>query len=101
MKIYHIIINDQVAYVGKTINPAQRTRQHKWLLVNGIHQNHYLQEQYNKHKLFELVVIIDNATKRDEQVEIAKYNTVQRNNRSKPTLEELRALHNRVFSKKG
>jgi len=100
MKIYHIMINNETVYVGKTINPKQRTRQHKWLLVNNRHENKYLQEQYNLYGEFDLVVVKEEATDRDEQKEIQNSDTQQRNNRAEPSLEELRELHRKVFSKK-
>ncbi len=100
MKIYHIIIDDQVAYVGKTNNIANRTRDHKWLLKNNKHKNKYLQKQYNQHQSFDLVVVVENATDRDEQIQINKQSTNQRNNRAEPSIEELRKLHRRVFSQK-
>ena len=98
MKIYNIIINDSVVYVGKTKDIEQRKRQHKYLLVHNKHQNKYLQTMYNVHKNFTITEVISNATERDEQLEINKHNTKQRMNRAEPTVDELRELHRRIYS---
>lgn len=99
MKIYNIIINDSVVYVGKTKDIEQRKRQHKYLLVHNKHQNKYLQTMYNVHKNFTITEVISNATERDEQLEINKHNTKQRMNRATPSINELRSLHKQVFDK--
>lgn len=98
MSIYNIIINGAVVYVGKTKNVKQRYRQHKWLLVHNKHQNKYLQDEYNKHKMFSLVVVKDNASERDEQVYILRHNTEQRSNRAEPSIDELRRIHRSTFT---
>lgn len=98
MKIYNILINGVVVYVGKTKNIGQRKRQHKYLLVHNKHQNRYMQDMYNKHKSFVITVVNDDATDRDEQIEIHKHSTKQRINRAEPTVDELRELHRRIYS---
>ena len=98
MNIYNIIIDNRVVYVGQANNIRQRYRQHKWLLVHNKHQNKYLQEQYNIHKEFRLVIVKPNARGRDEQLEILKQPTKQRNNRAAPSIEELRVIHNKTFN---
>lgn len=97
MKIYTINIGGQVVYVGQSKNLKQRYRQHKYLLTNNKHQNAYLQAMYNKHGSFELMEILDNATGRDEQLEINKHNTKQRMNRTEPGIKELRTLHRNIY----
>ena len=96
MKIYNILINGVVVYVGKTKNVAQRKRQHKYLLVHNKHQNRYMQDMYNKHKSFVITVVNDDATDRDEQIEIHKHNTKQRMNRAEPTVDELRVAQTNI-----
>ena len=97
MIIYHLIVNQEVAYVGKTNNSQRRARQHRWLLKNNKHQNKYLQSQYNKYKSFDMVIAQENATDRDEQTHIMQNNTQQRNVQIEPTIDELRDIHRRIF----
>lgn len=52
------LINNKV-YVGSSINLNSREYKHFWMLDKGIHDNHYLQQSYNKHGkdsfIFEIV----------------------------------------------
>lgn len=52
------LINNKV-YVGSSINLNSREYKHFWMLDKGMHDNHYLQQSYNKHGkdsfIFEIV----------------------------------------------
>lgn len=41
------ITNDKI-YVGSSVNLKSREYKHFWMLKKGIHDNHYLQQSYNK-----------------------------------------------------
>ena len=100
MKIYHIVIDKKIIYVGQTKNIEQRYRQHKYLLKRGIHKNKALQRAYNKHGSFEVVEVVD--TDRPDIVEqehILKHKTKQRNNRQAVyTIDELRNIYIKYHS---
>lgn len=97
LKIYNLVINGVVVYVGKTKNVEQRYRQHKYLLIHNKHQNKYLQSMYNRYKMFDMVIVNNDATDRDEQIEINKHNTKQRMNRAEPGANELKELHKKIY----
>lgn len=56
------IINDKI-YVGSSLNLNSRKYKHFWMLKNGVHDNEYLQNSYNKYGndsfIFEVVDICD------------------------------------------
>lgn len=101
MKIYHLVINGQIAYVGQTKNVNQRYRQHKWLLIHNKHQNKELQRLYNQAQSFTLVVIqITDDPNKVEHHEIIKNKTKQRDNRQIIySVDELRDIHKQFHSK--
>jgi group I intron endonuclease len=62
--IYQIknLINNKL-YIGSSLNVSERKYKHFWMLSNGIHDNEYLQNSYNKYGcenfIFEMIELCD------------------------------------------
>lgn len=70
--IYKIenIVNGKI-YIGSSINIESRKYKHFWLLEKNKHDNHYLQQSYNKHGkdsfIHEILVICDETLLIDKE----------------------------------
>jgi group I intron endonuclease len=75
------ITNNKI-YVGSSVNLPSREYKHFWMLKKGVHDNHYLQQSYNKHGKDSFIFEVVELCNTDELITKENYyiDTYQSNN---------------------